>query len=462
MTSSGKAETEQLFNKIYNFHELNKNHYRPLLKNISVEEQARAHPFLTRLRATEDRFTSILHIPKHYRLLELLSNIRGSFSTSQDLLDPFPYLEFGDLPQRLLYNEPQLLAYEELELMHLSSPSDGPGPMESLEFGRVLLGIDASQGMMDREALRTANKERDGANTSTVGDKESWIDTITDTLRGAVLGESKTDTSKGTGSKGSKSSRPSNRGRSRSSHRPKDFLPYQERPSSSMHKSHKPPRPQSSLADPSELPPTISFINSKTIKYYDRSILHVEKKNFQQQVETENKEGGERKLTSHDFENAYDYSREMKLKIPNRVERDSQRIKNYATVIDNLCDIVLSVIEVEGEKLTMSLATKVDFLSRYAHSFQGLYIGNHYCPEIIKYLLEEYLFIKGMRQGNLENGIGEIQQTGRGNKLRSRYDKSNSFILSDGMKDQNRPQMFTRTLDMLKDHCEKLNIPDKD
>ena len=73
--------------------------------------------------------------------MEKLSNLRGKFMSTQELADPFPYLEMGDLAHRLVYHEKAMLSSEELEMIDIKPLGKEAGPMESIELGRVILGL---------------------------------------------------------------------------------------------------------------------------------------------------------------------------------------------------------------------------------------------------------------------------------------------------------------------------------
>ena len=70
-------------------------------------------------------------------------------------------------------------------------------------------------------------------------------------------------------------------------------------------------------------------------------------------------------------------------------------MKNYSTVIESLADIVLTVNKREVDfGLNQTLTSKIRFLIENIQDFKDIYIGNYYCPEVIKFLLREFQFIR--------------------------------------------------------------------
>ena len=67
-------------------------------------------------------------------------------------------------------------------------------------------------------------------------------------------------------------------------------------------------------------------------------------------------------------------------------------MKQYSTVIESLTDIVLTINQKDIDRaLNQTLPLKIRFLITNIKDFKGMYIGNHYCPEIISFLLKEFL-----------------------------------------------------------------------
>lgn len=73
-------------------------------------------------------------------MMEKVSNVKGQFMSSQDQVEPFPYLEIGDLAHKLVYYEKAMLGPDELDFIDSIPDGDEPGPVESLELAKVILG----------------------------------------------------------------------------------------------------------------------------------------------------------------------------------------------------------------------------------------------------------------------------------------------------------------------------------
>lgn len=74
---------------------------------------------------------------------------------TQETSDQFPYLEFGDLAHRLIYQETAMLTAEEHEFIKEPVTRD-PNDLESLEFGRVILGLRTNLGSSTNIKLENA------------------------------------------------------------------------------------------------------------------------------------------------------------------------------------------------------------------------------------------------------------------------------------------------------------------
>ena len=79
------------------------------------------------------------------------------------------------------------------------------------------------------------------------------------------------------------------------------------------------------------------------IKYYDRPQKYLEKKHFQQQVDMKIEDNESRKMSNSDFENQFNFAKELRRKIPDNAPKDSQDVKNFIGVVESLIDIVLTV-----------------------------------------------------------------------------------------------------------------------
>lgn len=146
---------------------------------------------------------------------------------------------------------------------------------------------------------------------------------------------------------------------------------------------------------PTNKSPTINFDDTKVVKYYDRHVRPASKTHFQQEANLIKGELGQRKITYSDFESAYVFAKDVRRKLPQDIKAESSEMKQYATVIESLTDIVLTINQKDIDRaLNQTLPLKIRFLITNIKEFKGMYIGNHYCPEIIAFLLREFLFIK--------------------------------------------------------------------
>lgn len=70
-------------------------------------------------------------------------------------------------------------------------------------------------------------------------------------------------------------------------------------------------------------------------------------------------------------------------------------MKDYANILESLADIVLNINQKDIDRaLNQSLALKIRFLIANIADFRDVYIGNHYCPEVIAFLLKEFMFTR--------------------------------------------------------------------
>jgi hypothetical protein len=135
-------------NKQYDFHRLRQG-YNQFLRSERQANLKQSHKFLDELKAVDDKYPTFSRLPKNFRLLEKLSHLRGKWMTTQDLMEPFPFMEMGDLANRLVYYDKSMIRSEEFEMLDTYSAKKEPGPMESLEFARMIMGFQVHQDLWD-------------------------------------------------------------------------------------------------------------------------------------------------------------------------------------------------------------------------------------------------------------------------------------------------------------------------
>lgn len=150
MKNSQKVEIEPSFNKHYDFHKL-REEYGEYIRTINRTVKKNSHGFLNELSKTDDLFPNYNRLPKNFKLMERLSNLRGKFLTTQDLVEPFPYIEMGDLAHRLIYYDKSMIHKEEMELIHIYKNKNEAGPMESYEFGKIILGYKVHENLLENK-----------------------------------------------------------------------------------------------------------------------------------------------------------------------------------------------------------------------------------------------------------------------------------------------------------------------
>ena len=163
---STRLEKEVLSKRNYDFKGLKKNFYNDILKDHDQARQAENHYFLNSLRnTTDDRRPHYGMVPRLYRLMEKVSNVKGQFMSTQDQVEPFPYLEMGDLAHKLVYYEKAMLGQDELDFIDSIPEGDEPGPVESLEIARVVLGQLINQDSFKSDKVENALLEKFSMNS---------------------------------------------------------------------------------------------------------------------------------------------------------------------------------------------------------------------------------------------------------------------------------------------------------
>lgn len=82
-------------------------------------------------------------------------------------------------------------------------------------------------------------------------------------------------------------------------------------------------------------------------------------------------------------------------------------------VLESLADLLIGINGVdEGERVLQSLNQKIKYLISNVHIYKDVYIGNHYCPDFIKYLLKEFTWLRyGTQEPDYKNKKGGSKVT---------------------------------------------------
>ena len=80
--------------------------------------------------------------------------------------------------------------------------------------------------------------------------------------------------------------------------------------------------------------------------------------------------------------------------------------------------------------LNQTLTSKIRFLIENIQDFKDIYIGNHYCPEVIKFLLREFQFVRtGENLPAEEKKKPKIVEKREPEMFKSTLDKLSAFTL---------------------------------
>lgn len=143
-SSTHGNDDEKYKPKTYDFQKYRKKDYNELLRKIDRNVQKSNHSFLKTLKETKDRKPNYRELPNTFPILEKTSNLVGKFMSTQNQGDPTPFMEIGDLAHRLLYMDRSMLSATEIEVVSVKPIGREVGPVESLEFCRILLGVQVT------------------------------------------------------------------------------------------------------------------------------------------------------------------------------------------------------------------------------------------------------------------------------------------------------------------------------
>lgn len=179
----------------------------------------------------------------------------------------------------------------------------------------------------------------------------------------------------------------------------------------SSHKVKPPPRAKGKNR-------TITFLNG-AFRYYDKPESHMEKKNFQQQVDLE-LDHDNQKLTLSDFSNnierLYMFKQKIEARGIDRTRKKDQRLlQHYMSQMEETINIILNMKpEILRTGIYQTINHKVGLLMKTVDHFQGLYVGKYYILEVILFLLKEYLYCKwGLPDDDDNNTLENQEKTGK-------------------------------------------------
>jgi len=351
-----KMDDTKYKQKNYDFNKLRQNKYVPIFKSIDHARFQNNHPFLSQLSDMPDGdFYNYANLPKFYRFLEKLSNVRGNQLTVQNVNDPFPYYDMGDLPQRLMYNQPSLHSAEELDLIDTLAPELQPGKfLDDLAFSALILGYKPNFRKMDNEIAEKVQIDRF---TSQIGSKD-YLDELMNQRKMQKV-------------------------------RQVDNLEEIE---------------ESYVEEPS----IVGLKGTRTIKYTsghetglpgDSASAPVMKDVFAEADLPITADQEAKSMTADDFNSIYSEVLFRKKRLPKVLSREDENVKEYRQSLEGLTDLVITVNQTEVDKsMFSSLDAKIKFMTKEVKGFQGVYVGSYYCLEIVKFILSEYYFlINGMK-----------------------------------------------------------------
>lgn len=409
-----KQELERLVNREFNFKKLHDKNYKGMLKEIDQLKQKSNHKFLDSLNSVPDLYPVFNYVPSVLKLLESSSSVRGKFLVTQDIFsEPFPYLEFGDLATRLLYNDKDLMARFELDNLELRAPLDREitAPLTQHEFVHLLMGYDIAHEPLLKEVVSKAQLERFSAS---IGDL-SFMDSVSD-----VVG---------------------------SSRRPLPPIPSNISSTESLRRAvreEKAAEDRFRRANDYDANRPLRFPKNKMIKFLDKNILEVEKKNSQTQTDINfEKVQNEKIATVGDFENLFKEANELKENLPANLDPKNIHVKQYMEMLETLSNLLITVNEEIGDpSLLQSMPMKLSFILANLKGFKSSYIGNIYAPNAVEYVLREYHWLKyGWK----------VERKDKGNE----GDKDSEDDKSDKIEEKGGVKYFDKTVDSLRTLLEK-------
>jgi len=328
-------------------------YYGEILKKIDEQRKYESHTFLNKLRELDDSNYYYDCIPKSYRFMEKISNLRGKYMSTLEMVDPYPYIEMGDVAHRLVYADESMLNRDEQEITEYcrNIPLESV-QLDSLSMTKVVLGYALNPGLAKIEAVRHNLLERFSASIGSIG-----------------------------------------------------FLNQMAEEQKMAEKARKAAQEKKALESQANLKnfqnedDLIKFKTTKGVKYYDKLEKKIETRNFQDFVHFDENEEEAKKpvsMTAADFEEIFQAAIAKKDSLPNKkLDPKSNDYSMYRDMIEGITDLVITVNQTEVDKRKIpSLKSKIRFLLKQINGFKGVYIGNYYCPEVVMYLLREYWWMK--------------------------------------------------------------------
>jgi hypothetical protein len=329
-----KTEIEIIHNlKGFDVASFNKKRYIGIFKEKYHQKSESNHAFLDKLRKIEDFGGSMVNPPKTDVYLMENSTLRGKFMVSQPLYNEItPCLDFGDEILSIFREKKFSSKVEDYEFYGKYTTdmmkADSDVLLDPLEYCLQISGL-----VDEREKLqKKVEKEEEELDQDLIDYLSLWYDVPP----------------------------------------PKKDKEVEQK--------------RGSIHDSS----VVKFLSSK-VRYYERPEKHQLKRNFQVQVERTEK--CDRTLTLNDFENKIKHLGQQKKKmveLGDRVQKTD--IENYKHEIEDVLDIVLNLQpELLRSGVYQSLEQKIKLLTENIAKFKQIYLGKLYCPEIISFILKEYL-----------------------------------------------------------------------
>ena len=354
----------------FNIENFNRKVYRRIYKEKYSIKKEKDHGFLQKLKHVEDFAGSMVNAPQTELFIVENSTLRGKFMISQPLYNEItPIIDFGDevlhINRGMKIHNPE--KYDFFGDYDVKRMKKGKGPMDPLEYSLQLSGL-----IYEKQELFEKVENLD--------------DKISDQLL-SYLGVPLTESSK---AKSKRKARTELQNQINSTFGTTDQSEADIFDSSLRRMKASTSDPHDTTSSLINLPMRPSIVK---VRYFEAPDKHQIKRNFQVQVDV--KEKHERTLTLNDFQNKMNNLVLMKQKV--RKDTGSENFdykeqEHYLGEIEETLDIILNLKpEIVKGKMLQTLNQKVKTLIQNIDAFKDVYLGKLYCPEIIIFILKEYL-----------------------------------------------------------------------
>jgi len=365
-TGQVKRIAPSIYEKVYNFGALKKNYYNEIFKRIDYIKQTESHTFLDDLNNTEDNFAVFSFVPKSYRMMENVSNlINRDLITSDIVEESFPYLEFGDIAHRLVVGDKYFLTPHEQEMV-ISRYKDAEqiNNIDSVHFARFIQGFEVKENYLNSKKAETAMFERFARN---IGDN-SFLDFVSE--------QAGVEQQRSHGTK--KEPLPGERLRAAI----QEFR-------NGQNKENIPPNKHMKFSSSHPVKFKQSYIeeNRKTYRTLGTDPLVTKDSDLAQ--------ASEKILTEADFKSMYESAIESRQHLTVSTPTDHPLFLQHLQGVNQLFDLVISVLPSNPNlKNLPTLQSKVSVLMENIEDLKSMYISNIFAPDIVVFLLREYVFLK--------------------------------------------------------------------